>query len=95
MARGTIDIDFPDDRNQSRHEEIIELLTNIKKLLEKKLTAEQDAGLIPQFTAIALLRTTFPTFKKWLSEYKIRPEKRGGRIFFKAEDIKRLMNGKK
>lgn len=96
MAKGTIHLTLDELTEQSRRlDEIHKGIDHIRKLLERRQSLEEHDGMVAQFTLIALLRTTFPTFKKWIVENKIKPIRRGGRVFYRGEDARILMNGRR
>jgi len=92
MAKGKIELDNSEilDELRALKEEVVA----IHSLLQKKAPQELNP-LVPQFTAIAVLGTSFLTFKKWCKQYNIREEKKGGRIFYRQSDIKKLITGNK
>ena len=91
-----IEIDNP---NKDLFEKIIAIeskLDKIEIILTSKLPKNQILDEpIAQIDAMLMLRTTFPTFKKRIAEYKIKPIIRGGRVFYKGEDINRILKGQK
>lgn len=56
---------------------------------------QDDREPIPQKAAIGMLHTTFPTFKKLISEFRVKPIKRGNRLFYHYSEILRIQNGLK
>ena len=77
-----------------RFESLEKRLMNIENLIKSKIpSVEDDQEPISQKTAIILLRTTFPTFKKLISEFRVRPIKRGNRLFYHHGEILRIRNG--
>lgn len=79
-----------------RFESLEKKLMNIENLIKSKIPVVQDGKEpIPQKAAILLLRTTFPTFKKLISEFRVKPIKRGNRLFYHSNEILRIQNGLK
>lgn len=71
-------------------------IIKIEESLTAKLSKEvSDVKPIPQKAAIRELETTFPTFKKLCIEFRVKPIKRNGRLFYKSSDIQRMLNGLK
>lgn len=71
-------------------------IAKLEDLLATKVTKDTaDAKPVPQKTAMKELEVTFPTFKKLCMEFRVRPIKRNGRLFYKPSDINRMLNGQK
>lgn len=71
-------------------------LISIENLIKSKIpVVHDDQEPIPQKAAMILLHTTFPTFKKLISEFRVKPIKRGNRLFYHYDEILRIQNGLK
>jgi hypothetical protein len=93
---GKIEIDNPNQDQLERLNAIETKLDRIEQILTTKLSKSLPLDEpIAQIDAMLMLRTTFPTFKKRIAEYKIRPIIRGSRVFYEAADINRILKGRK
>jgi hypothetical protein len=77
-------------------EAIEQRLSKIEGLLTRNIAKEQ-ATLEPisQKAAMLKLRISFPTFKRLLLEFHVKPIKRGSRLFYRQDDIAIIVNGQK
>jgi hypothetical protein len=71
-------------------------IIKLEHLLTIRATRDTaDSKPIPQKAAMKELEVTFPTFKKLCMEFRVRPIKRNGRLFYKPSDVSRMLNGQK
>lgn len=71
-------------------------IAKLGQLIANKVAKDADAlKPIPQKAAMKDLEVSFPTFKKLCAEFRVKPIKRNGRLFYKPNDIARILNGQK
>lgn len=94
MATLRAQIDFPEITEKL--DQLQHAVNRLEVLLTSRTNKEADSQKpVPLKTAIAELGTTFPTFKKYCTEFNVRVIRRGNRVFVKATDLKRISDGKK
>lgn len=83
-------INFHNPELIERFERLEQKIDALNLVLAKQTKPEVDE-LVPQFTAIALLKTTFHTYKIWCKEFGVKIQTKGGRAFIKRSDLTKLM----